>query len=151
MGGGSIMSNIDFLLQQDRIVNYIKENYKNYMEEGLPAPNDYVNDFLDFDKYKNNTTMFFDFPTYLFERNTNESELQELNMTVFIVVRNDTPEVLRKNILRYTTAFYKFFDETGLNGLVDYGVINELSFYFYVEGQKNLKIAEINMVLNLEV
>jgi hypothetical protein len=144
---------LDFLQQQETIIEYIENNYKNYMVEGLNPPNDYVNDFLDLDAYKNNTTMFFSFPTYLFERNTNESELQELDMTVFIVVRNDTPKVLKKNILKYTTSFYKFFDSTEscFGGLVDYGRINEISFYDFVEGQKNLKIAEINMVLNLEV
>jgi hypothetical protein len=147
------MITIDFLEQQNGIIEYIKEHYKEYLPESLAEPNDYTTSFLNLDQYKNNTTMFINFGNYTFEWKTNESELQEIELIIYVVVRNEIPDVLRNKMLNYTTAFYQMFDDCGqdFNGLVDYGKINEFVPYEYVEGTKNIKIAEITLTLRNEI
>jgi hypothetical protein len=147
------MITIDFLKQQNGIIEYIKERYKEYLPEGLPEPNDYTTSFLNLDQYKNDTTIFINFGDYTFERKTNESELQETELVIYIVVRNETPDALRTRMLGYTTAFYQMFDDCGqdFDGLVDYGKINEITPYEYVEGTKNIKLAEITLALRNEI
>jgi hypothetical protein len=147
------MITINFLEQQNRIIEYIQEHYGEYIPDGFAPPNDYTSDFLDFDKYKNNFTMFFDFGLYTFELKTNGSELQEFILTIELVVRNDTHEKLREKILQYATAFYQMFDESDqcFDGAVSYGKINSIHFFDFVEGSKNLKMAEIELLLKDEI
>jgi hypothetical protein len=147
------MITINFLSQQDRILEYIKDHYQEYIPEGYAPPNDYTCDFLDLDEYKNDFTVFFDFGYYAFNLKTNESELQEFELTVYLVARNDTPKKLREKILEYATAFYQMFDygEQCFDGAVDYGAITGIIFYDIVEGSKNLKAAEITLTLRSEI
>jgi hypothetical protein len=145
--------NVDFLRQQDEIEGFIESNYRNYMIDNLPPPQAYVDDYLDLDKYRQDFSMFFNFGSYGFERETNVSENQETLLAVFLVVRNDDTGKLREKLLKYTTSFYRFFDEAGGNfdGLVDYGKIESITFFNAAEGQKNVKVAQIDVVLNNEI
>jgi hypothetical protein len=147
------MTGIDFLAQQDRILDFIKDGYKNYMTDHLPEPDAYISEaLLDFDKYRDDFTLFTDFGIYEFSRLSNESTGQEITLDVYLVVRNDTDENLRSKLLRYTTSFFKFFDAAGSNfgGLVDYGIITGMVFYYYAEGQKNIKVSQITVTLRSE-
>jgi hypothetical protein len=146
------MIHIDFLEQQDTIIAYIKEYYKDFIE-GLPEPNEYTTDFLDLDKYKNNFTMFINFGGYTFDWKTNESELQETELFVYLVLRNAPSKTLRDNMLKYTTAFYQMFDESNqcFSGAVDYGKISEINFYEWAEANKSIKISEIHLILRNEI
>jgi hypothetical protein len=147
------MITINFLSQQNRVIQYIKERYEAYIPEGYAPPNNYTCDFLDLDNYKNSFTIFFDFSYYTFSLKTNESELQEFILTVYLIARNDKPKKLREKILEYTTAFYQMFDysEQCFDGAVDYGAITSIDFYDIVEGSKNLKAAEITLTLRNEI
>lgn len=147
------MITVNFLAQQNRIIEYIKEHYGEYIPEGYAQPDNYTSDFMDLDKYKNNFTVFFDFGTYTFSLKTNESELQEFILTINLVVRNEESEKLRKKILEYATAFYQMFDQSEqcFDGAVDYGKINSITFFDWVEGSKNLKVAEIELLLRNEI
>lgn len=147
------MITINFLEQQDRILDYIQNHYEEYIPEGYGPPDNYTSDFMDLDKYKNDFTVFFDFGTYTFSLKTNESELQEFILTTNLVVRNDKSEKLRKKILEYVTAFYQMFDQSDqcFDGAVDYGKINSITFFDWVEGSKNLKVAEIELLLRNEI
>jgi hypothetical protein len=147
------MTNIDFLTQQDKILNFIKNEYKNYMIDHLPEPNAYIGEaLLDFDKYRDDFTLFTDFGTYEFSYLSNESTDQDITLNVYLVVRNDTDDKLRRKLLRYTTSFFKFFDATGSNfgGAVDYGIITDLTFYPYAEGQRNIKVSQVTITLRSE-
>jgi hypothetical protein len=143
---------IDFLEQQNTIIAYIKTHYTEFVG-ALPEPNTYTSDFLDLDRYKENCTVFFDFGSYSFAWKTNESELQELEFSVYLVVRNNTPDTLRENMLRYASAFYQLFDASNqcFDGAVDYGKITGITFFEYPEGNKNIKVAEITMTLRNEI
>jgi hypothetical protein len=144
---------MDFLEQQSKIFNYIKDNYKTFLIDNLPEPNIYVDDsLLDFDKYKSDFTLFVGFNYYGYEALSNESTSQKTSIDVFLVVRNASVEELKPKLLRYTTSFFKFFEDTGSNfgGIADYGIIEGITFYPYVEGQKNIKVAEINVSITTE-
>jgi hypothetical protein len=144
---------VNFFSQQNEIKDFIETNYKDYMLDGLSPPQAYVDDFLDLDKYRQDFSLFFNFSSYTFERETNISENQETVLTVFLVVRNDDGDMLREKLLKYATSFYKFFDDTDRNfgGLVDYGKIESLTFFNAAEGQKNVKVAQVDIVLHNEL
>ncbi|MDR3170321.1 MAG: hypothetical protein LBU17_01695 [Treponema sp.] len=147
------MISINFLEQQDRIINYIKEHYQEHIPQEYPPPNNYTSEFLDSDKFKNSFIVFFDFGGYTFNWKTNESELQEIELTVYLLVRNDTPEKLREKMLHYATAFYQMFDASVqcFDGAADYGKISGITFYDCVEGSNGIKIAEITIILRSEI
>jgi hypothetical protein len=74
------------------------------------------------------------------------------DLSVYIAVRNDTPDNLRNKMLGYTTTFYKLIeDDFSLGDTVDFSFINNITFYEYTAGGKNLKIAELNLRLSNEV
>jgi hypothetical protein len=149
---------VNFLEQQEAIVDFIKDRFGDYLQEyDLPNPH-YVSDYLDFDLYKFENTVFFDFGMNQFEQLTYQSMSQTIYMTQFIVVRDRTPGILRKDLLNYTTQMYKMFADYKCNfkdgnaqGLVDIGKIEGVTFYEVVFGQKNLKVSQIDYVLNVEV
>jgi hypothetical protein len=146
------MIRVNFLEQQNSIIAYIKEHYKDFTGS-LAEPNEYITDFLDLDKYKSNFTMFFNFGGYTFDWKTNESELQETELFIYLVLRNAPSKTLRDNMLEYTTAFYQMFDEGDqcFKGVIDYGKITEINFYEWAEANKGIKISEILLTLRNEI
>jgi hypothetical protein len=143
----------DFLKQQNDIEAFIEAEYRNYMSGGLPPPRAYIDDFLDLDKYRQDFTLFFNFASLSFERETNSSENQETLLAVFLVVRNGTPERLREKLLNYAASFYRFFYASGGNfgGIVDYGRIEGITFFNAAEGQKSVRAAQIDIILHNEI
>jgi hypothetical protein len=143
----------NFLAEQNSISAYIKEHYSQYIPENYPGPNEYTCEFFDSDRFKKNFTLFFDFERYSFDWKTNESELQETELTVYLLVRNDTQEKIREKLLQYTTAFYQMFDESKqcFEGAVDYAKISAITLYYVVEGSQYMKVAEINLILRTEI
>lgn len=144
---------IDFEEFENSIINFTKENYKNYLRNGLAEPSRYINDFLDFDIYKDANEIFFDFENYNFNSLSNESEEQKINLKIYIVCRNDKSSELKKKILQYATDFYKFFEgsNNNFNGLIDYGKIDTVSFFDAVEGDTGLKLAQLSISMNAEI
>ncbi|MDR0722098.1 MAG: hypothetical protein LBF75_04785 [Treponema sp.] len=142
---------LDFFTQQQAIFEYIREHFKEYLE-ALPEP-DYVHDFPDPDKYKHEGTLFVQFGHYGFQRLTNESESMTITLSVYLVVRNAVPETLKERLLKYTTAFYQMFDASAQNlgGIVDYGTIESIIIYEYVEGRRDTKASEITLLLTVEL
>jgi hypothetical protein len=142
---------LDFFSQQQAVFEYIKTHYKEYLL-GLPEP-EYVNEFPDLDKYKHDGTLFVQFGHYGFNRLTNESESMTITLSVYLVVRNAVPDVLKERLLKYTTAFYQMFDESyqNLGGIVDYGKIESIIIYEYAEGRRDTKASEITILLQVEL
>jgi hypothetical protein len=134
---------MDFWNQQARIIEYVVHNYPKEIDA-------YINDFLDFDLYKKNRSMFFQFHEYRFDALSNESEKQIVFMDVYIVVRNDTPEKLKRTILDYASAFWDLCKNTGFGGAADFVKIESIQFYDAIEGIKNLKAVEISVVFEVE-
>jgi hypothetical protein len=143
----------DFLKQQNEIEAFIEAGYRNYMTGGLSPPQAYIDDFPDLDKYRQDFTLFFNFASLSFERETNSSENQETLLAVLLVVRNGETGRLREKLLNYAASFYRFFYAAGGNfdGIVDYGKIEGVTFFNAAEGQKNIRAAQIDIVLHNEI
>ncbi|MGI5068277.1 hypothetical protein [Treponema denticola] len=144
---------LNFVDQQEKIQDYVKKNYKIVLKElNLEDISEYVDDYLDFDKYKKNKSLFFDFGKYSFDSLSNESNQEELEFRVYIVFRNGKSKDLKKELAKYTACFYEMFERSGgnFNGIADFGSIDEIAFYNAVEGNVNLKLSELTIKLKTE-
>ncbi|EGC78218.1 hypothetical protein [Treponema denticola] len=144
---------MNFLDQQEKIQEYIKKNYKIVLSElNLEDVNDYIDDYLDFDKYTKSKQLFFDFGKYKFNSLSNESNEEEFEFKIYIAFRNAKAKDLKNLMLKYTAAFYEMFERSGgnFNGVADFGVIEDITFYNATEANINIKLSEITVILKTE-
>jgi hypothetical protein len=137
---------MDYEKKEQDIVSYVEANFNNFTETPV---NYYLNEYLDFDAFNYDKAIFFQFNGYDYQELTNESQLETLDMEVFIVVRNDTEKSLHKLLRHYAGAFFNMFEASGCNlgGIADIGTITEVKFYDAVEGNKNIKLCNIKLTL----
>jgi hypothetical protein len=137
---------MDYQTKEDEIVEYIKNNFNNFTDKPI---NYYLNEFLDLDQYKYNSSIWFSFDDYNYQELTNESRLETCNLRIFIVVRNEKENELHTLLRNYASAFYNMFEASVYNfgGIIDMGLITAVNFYDAVEGDKSKKLAEITMTL----
>lgn len=139
---------MNFKKQIDDIVEHIKDNFSKY----TTAKYQVTKEFLDFDKYKQDFTIFVDFKRLKFETNrwTDDCrDVEELSASIYLVVRNDKSENLNEKILDYSSAFYKYLRKEKPDFLSRL-TINQLNFYNYVEGNKYLMASEFDLSLLIE-
>jgi hypothetical protein len=142
-----------FKQQQEILINFIKDNYKDYLPAHIKEP-EITTEFLDFDKYKGNFTLFIDFSQINFKENNYEDDcgnIENLSATIYLVHRNNQSAVLNELNLDASFAFYKMIDENPSLGIAQDTTINSIDFYKYVEGQKYLVCTEINLLLDIEI
>jgi len=141
---------MDFYDLQKKIEDYIKQGFNAYLGEDIKKPS-YVSDNIDLDKYKGDFSVFFDFSSFDFEDLSNESMKASLTMDLYFVRRNGTSETLKKDLLSYVSKFYAFFyTDRSFGNLIDWGTITELNNYDAVSGDKNIKITQLTLRLELE-
>lgn len=146
---------MNFLKLEEDIIDFIRNNFNEHLID-LPqlSEDDFVFDFLDFDKYKRSNVFFFDFPEFYFQSLSNMDNQENITMHVYVKCTNGTSKELKKRCTAYTSAFYNFFEESPCNrsfcGLIDYGIINSVTFYDAAEGNINIKVADIQLQLTLE-
>lgn len=141
---------MDFEQLQTDIKNAIETKLKAKLTElGKNDFGEYVDDFIDFDLHKKSNTLFYDFKGFSFEDLSNESNYEDLELGIYLVFRKETKSNLKSKMLDYTTAFYQMFEESGnnLGGVVDYGIINNVDFYYCVEGDPGINVAELTLHL----
>lgn len=141
---------MDFEQYQNEIKNAVQTNLGIKLQELNLADFDrYVDDYVDLDKYTNAKTLFFDFVGYNFEDLSNESNVEDFEFSVYMAFRKDTQSNLKKNMLKYSSAFYQMFGETGnnLGGVSDYGIITQVQFYDTAEGNPDIKVAHLTVHL----
>lgn len=144
---------LDFLNQQEKIKKYIKENYKLVLSElSLEDVNEYIDDYLDFNKYTKAKQLFFDFGKYKFNSLSNESNEEEFEFKIYIAFKNGKAKDLKSLMLKYTAAFYEMFERSGGNfkGISDFGSIEDVTFYNATEANINIKLSEISVKLKTE-
>lgn len=144
---------MNFLDQQEKIQEYIKKNYRIVLSElNLEDVNDYIDDYLDFDKYTKAKILFFDFGKYKFNSLSNESNEEEFEFKIYIAFRNGKAKDLKSLMLKYTAAFYEMFERSdgNFNGVADFGVIEDITFYNATEANINIKLSEISIKLKTE-
>ena len=145
---------MDYEAKETAVKNFIEERLPQYLIAAeLPAVDRFIDDFLDFDKYKANTQIFYDFVNWTFENLTNESNKLNFRMSVYVVLRRADPKTLRTNLLKYASCFYQLFSETGGNfgGIFDHGLLTECNFYNAAEGHRELKVCEIEFEFETEI
>jgi hypothetical protein len=140
-----------FKKQISTIKNYIETNYKKYIPETVKPT--YTFDFLDFDKYKGDFTFFIDFNRITFPSSSYKDDCEnneQLALTVYLVFRNNTSEILKENCLDASWAFYEMVKDFKI-ATINNCTIESLDFYDYVEGNKYLVVSEINCIINLNI
>jgi hypothetical protein len=144
---------MDYQEKEDLIVQYVKDKFNGFIPEpAVPPVKYFINEFLDFDKYSYDNTLFFQFDNYAYEELTLSSKLETGNMRIFIVARNDKEPVLHGRLRQYASAFWNMFEASRhcFSGIVDIGMITEVHFFDAVEGNSGIKLAEITMSLSKE-
>jgi hypothetical protein len=144
---------MNFKQQQDALIGFISDNYKNYLPGPISEP-EITTEFLDFDKYKANFTLFIDYSRIDFRKgsyNDDCGDIEHLSVTVYLVHRNNQPAVLNDNNLNSAYAFYKMIKENQSLGIAQNTAIESIDFYKYVEGTKYLVCTEITLSLDIEL
>jgi hypothetical protein len=142
---------IDFKVQQEKIYNFIVDNYNNYLPAYLQNPI-YTKEFLDMDKFKNNFTVFIDFAQITFPQSNYEDDCEEverLNLTIYLVHRNNTSETLQENNLDSSYAFYKLIKDKPDLIFVQEITIDSIDFYNWAEGNKYLVVSEFTLSMTI--
>jgi hypothetical protein len=142
---------MDYQEQENKIIEYISNNFNKYNTN--VKIDHYINEFLDFDLYNYDESLWFSFENYSYEDLTNESKLQTNGLKIYIVARNDTEKNLHKKTRDYATAFYNMFGDSNLNfkGIIDTGIITDVHFFDAVEADKSKKLVEIDLTLLKEI
>jgi hypothetical protein len=144
---------MNFKEQQEKIITFISDNYKNYLPLTFPE-SEITTEFLDFDKFKGNFTIFIDFAKIDFRQSNYEDDcgdIEHLSLVIYLVHRNNKSEVLQENNLDSAYAFYKMIKENPGLGIAQNTTIDGIDFYKYVEGTKYLVCTEINLSLDVEI
>lgn len=145
---------MDFIGKQTAIKNYIKNNLPNVLSEAeLTDFDEYIDDYFDLDLYQKQKQLFFDFGNYTYEKLSNMSDSETLEFSVYLAFQNENEKVSKELMLKYAGAFYEMFTRSGRNfeGIADIGTITEATFYNAAEGNTDVKVAEITIVLSTEI
>jgi hypothetical protein len=140
-----------FREQQEAIIAFITNNYNNYLPNELKNPT-YTTEFLDFDKFKENFTVFIDFSTIDFRQSNYSDDCEDtehLSLMVYLVHRNDKSEILQSNNLDSAYAFYKMIKENIRLGIAQNTTIDSIDFFNWVEGNKYLVVSKIELSLQI--
>jgi hypothetical protein len=144
---------MNFKDQQNALINFITNDYKKYLPPCISEPEITV-EFLDFDKFKSDFTLFIDFSKIDFRQSAYEDDcgdMEHLSVIIFLVHRNNQASVLNENNLDSAYAFYEMTKENQGLGIAQNTVIESIDFYKYVEGTKYLVCTEINLSLDIEI
>jgi hypothetical protein len=140
-----------FREQQEAIIAFIKNNYNNYLPSHLHNPT-YTKDFLDFDKFKDNFTVFIDFSQIDFRQsnyNDDCEDTEHLSLTVYLVHRNNQSEILQSNNLDSAYSFYKMIKDKLNLIFVNEITIDSIDFFNWAEGNKYLVVSKIELSLQV--
>jgi hypothetical protein len=144
---------MNFKQQQNILINFIKDNYKDYLPAHISEP-EITTEFLDFDKFKGNFTLFIDFTRIDFRQSNYEDDcrdVEHLSAVIYLVNRNNPSAVLNELNLDSTFAFYKMVQENLSLGISLNTTIDSIDFYKYTEGNKYLVVSEINLSFDVEI
>jgi hypothetical protein len=142
---------VNFKKQQSLIIQFISDNYKNYLPSQISEP-EITTEFLDFDKFKGDFTVFIDFARIDFRQsnyNDDCGDIEHLALTIYLVHRNNKSEILQANNLDSAYALYTMIKNRPGLGVAENTVIESIDFYNYAEGNKYLVVSEITLSLDI--
>jgi hypothetical protein len=144
---------MNFKEQQEIIIQFIKDNYVNYLPDDL-KDFELTLSFLDFDRFKKDFTLFMDFAKIDFRQSNYDDDcgdIEHLTLTIYLVHRNDKSEILQDNNLNSAFAFYEMIKKNPRLGVAQNTIIDSIDFYNYAEANKFLVVTEINLSLDIEI
>jgi hypothetical protein len=144
---------MNFREQQNTLINFTADNYKNYLPANI-APPEIVNDVLDFDKFKNDFSLFIDFSRIDFRQSSYDDDcgdIEHLSLTFYLVRRNNTPDVLNADILDAAYSLYQMIKNQNSLGIAQNTTIESIDLFRYVEGNKYLVCAEFTINMEIEL
>ena len=144
----------DFTEKETAVKKFVETKLPEYFESaGIGEIDGFVDDFLDFDKYKKNTVIFYDFESYNFGDLTNESNESRANISLRIALRGAAAESLRDKLRIACSAVYQMSEDNGGNfgGIYDFGKITQVSFFNAANGNASLKVARIDFECRTEI
>jgi hypothetical protein len=140
---------LNFKEQQTALINFITDNYKNYLPAHVSEPEITI-EFLDFDKFKGDFTLFIDFARIDFPQSNYEDDcedIENLSLTIYLVHRNNKSEILQANNLDASYSFYEMIKDKPRLGIAQNTTIDSIDFYKNVEGTKYLVCSEFTLSL----
>ena len=143
-----------FFEQQETIEKYIKDNYKKFLSEYNINEPVVSTDFLDFDKYKNDFTLFIEYSRIEFpitQYSDDCEHIQKLHLKIFLVFRNDTSANLQKKLSDSAFAFYKMFRSGKRFNISEDTILTGINFYNYAEGNKYIAASEIGFTMEINL
>jgi hypothetical protein len=144
---------MNFKDQLNTLISFLSDNYKKHLPPYISAP-EITTEFIDFDKFKGNFTMFADFSRIVPGQSGYKDDCRDaerLSLVIYLVHRNNQSQVLNDNNLDAAWAFYELLAENPGLGIAQNTVVDSIDFYKYVEGTKYLVCAEINLSLDVEL
>ena len=126
--------------EQEQFVEFIKNNYN--------VNCDITTEFLDLDKFKSDITLFIGFDNINFELSKYDDDCMnygKLNVSCYLVVRNDTPSNLNNKLLESTDEFYKLIENE------NYIDLKNIEFFNYVSGNKYIVATEFTLGLLIKL
>jgi hypothetical protein len=144
---------MNFKEQQNALIGFLSNNYRNYLPAHIAAP-EITTDFLDFDKYKGDFTLFVDFARIDFRQSSYKDDcgdIEHLSLAVYLAHRNNQQAILNDNNLDSAYAFYELIRGNPGLGIAQNSTIEGIDFYRYVEGTKYLVVSEITLSLDVEI
>jgi len=142
---------IDYKKQQNKIIDYINNNYPNYLSaHNINAPF-LTTDYIDFDRFKNDFICFIEFDYSTFPNSKDDCGMNETSfINIYLTHRNNKPDNLNNLMLDSTSAFYEMFRDNYISGVFTQK-INRVDFFKYIEGSNNIFCSKIVLELNLEI
>lgn len=140
---------MDFRTQQEKLLEFLSTNYQS---AGLTPT--FTTDFLDFDRYKGDFTVFVDFARIGFRQSQfidDCQDVEQLSLTIYLVRRNDMNETLKRDILDAAFSFYQMIKRDPHLGIAIVTAIDGIDFFNYVEGTKNIVCAEFTLSLEVDI
>jgi hypothetical protein len=143
-----------FREQQEKIAEYLGQNYKNHLPGSVTEELRIITDFLDLDKYKYPFCLFMDFARLDFSSSCFDDDcgdIERLLLPLYLVRRDGQPSKLQADVLDAAYSFFEMLRTDPTLGIAQNTVINSIDFYKHVEANKYIVAAEINLTLEVEV
>ncbi|MCL2218235.1 MAG: hypothetical protein FWB91_14625 [Defluviitaleaceae bacterium] len=143
---------IDFRKKLDTVKDFVETNYHKYLEAFDVKKAPFITcEFLDFDKFKNDFTLFIDFDRISLSEDRYEDDcvhIARVSCDVYLVFRNAAVETLRANMMDATSALYEMFRCERID--IAHNInIDGVGFFHYVEGNKNLVSSKTPVTLDI--
>jgi len=128
--------------EQEQFINLIEDNYNNYCDLKYQV----TTEFLDLDKFKSDFTIFvsFDNLNFISKYDDDCTDYGKLNISCYLVLRNDKSENLNSKLLFSTDAFFEMLKNNNIE-------INSIDFYNYASGTKYIVASEFALIQNIEL